>query len=138
MFKRVCKSVRDWLVAIIFLLIVAITWLGIIVVMSPVMTPVYIISLFKEELVLFGKKILFKSWHKNMLISGDQGANTLLGGSMDNHVSGRVGYNAILGNGVALKMEIVIDLIFKVLFKENNHSRNAIERDENYNKHWGG
>lgn len=85
-----------------------------------------------------GKPMLFKMWARNMFISQDQGANSMLGGSMDTHVSGRVGYHSLRGNGIALNMEKVINLIFRVFFRQKNHCRVSIENDEAYNKHWGG
>jgi hypothetical protein len=131
-------DLKNWFAAIVFLLIVVLFWLALFIAMSPLLIPVFLISLFKDEAVLLGKKIIFKQWARNMFISQDQGANAMLGGSMDNHVSGRVGYNAIRGNGIALKMEIVINLFFKIFFKQDNHCRAAIEFDEAYNKNWGG
>jgi len=127
----------NWFVAIVFLVIVVITWLLLFIAMSPVLLPVFLISKVKEEGTVFGKKVMFKSWALQMFISQDQGANTILGGSMDTHVSGRVGYQAIRGNGIALRMEKVINGYFKIFFKQDNHCRDAIEHDEPYHNNWG-
>ena len=129
---------KHWLIAILFLIIVVIVWALIFVVMSWALIPVFIVSKFKDDAVVFGKKVLFKSWAHNMFIAQDQAANALLGGSMDTHVSGRVGTNAIRGNKIALNMEKVINLVFKVFAGQENHCRVTIEKDEDYNKDWGG
>jgi hypothetical protein len=66
----------------------------------------------------------------NILISIDQFANTILGGSPDETISSRVGRNAIQGKKWALIAEKVINWIFWDLVKEENHCRNRIEWDE--------
>jgi len=129
---------KYWTIALLFLLIVVVFWILIFIPMSPVLVPVFIASKFKEEANIFGKKVLFKQWSLNMFLSQDQAANTILGGSMDTNVSGRVGYHAIRENGIALKMEVAINLLFKILFKQENHCRASIENDEYYNVNWGG
>jgi hypothetical protein len=128
----------EWLVAILFLMIIPVFWLAIALVMSPVLIPVLIISLFCERSKILGVKVLWRKWSYNMIVSQDQSVNTILGGSLDTSVSSRVGYRSELGNGVALKMEPVINLLFKVFAGQENHCRASIERDEVHNKNWGG
>jgi len=132
------KNIKSWAVAVILLSLVLLFWSVLFIAMSPILIPVTIASLFKDEVHFLGVNFKFLSWRYNMFISQDQGANAMLGGDMDTHVSGRVGRRAIKGNDIALKMETVINLLFKALFKESNHCRNAIEHDEKYNKNWGG
>lgn len=63
----------------------------------------------------------------NILIWIDQGFNTLLGGSPDHTISGRVGYNAMVHEKTwALLAEKVINTIF---FFDENHCRGSIEWD---------
>ncbi len=70
-----------------------------------------------------------KTYCKVLWIAADQTVNAATGGNMDHTISGRVGYNAILGNPVALELEKVIDFIFW-----KNHCREAVEKDEAYSQ----
>ena len=132
------KNFTQWFVAILFMVIVVVWWLTLFIVMSPALVPVYLISKVKEDVTVFGTYFNFKGWAYHMFISQDQAVNTILGGHMDTHVSGRVGFHAKRGNGIALKMELVIDYCFEKLLKQIGHCRNAIENDEIYSKGWGG
>jgi hypothetical protein len=66
-----------------------------------------------------------KQYLFNILIWIDQGANTLLGGSPDHTISGRVGWHALHGNKYAIFWEKVINQ----LFFDSHHCKNAIEFD---------
>lgn len=129
---------KHWAIAIVFLMVIVVFWSLLFIVMAVVLIPVTVASLFKDELHLFGVNFKFKSWRYNMFIAQDQAVNTLFGGAMDTHISGRVGIRAIDENGIALKMEKVINLLFRWLLKQENHCRTSIEHDEKYNKDWGG
>jgi hypothetical protein len=129
---------KHWFIALVFLIIVAVVWIVVFVAMSPFFMPVFIASKWKSEAVFLGVKMMFKSWSRNMFIVQDAAANTVLGGSRKKHVSGRVGYHSMRENGIAMKMEVVIDLIFKVLKNQDRHCRASIESGESYNVNWGG
>jgi len=132
------KNIKEWVVALLLLALVAVFWLLLFIAMSPVLGPVAAISIVKKEIEYKGMKFKFRSWAIQMLLAQDQGANSMLGGSRDTDISGRVGTKAIAGNGIALKMEKVIDLLFLVLLKERSHCRSVIEHDEKYHNHFGG
>ena len=131
------KNIAQWLVALVFMLIVVVCWSTLFVVMSPVVLPIYLISKVKPTATILGVTLNFKGWAYQMFIAQDQTTNTVLGGNMDTHVSGRVGYHAKRGNGIALKMELVIDYCFEKVLKQVGHCRVAIENDEKYSKVWG-
>lgn len=131
------KNIAQWFVATAFMLIVVFFWVLLFIVMSPVLIPVYLLSKVKEEATVFGVNFNIKGWAYHMFISQDQAVNTILGGNMDTHVSGRVGFHAKRGNGIALKMELVIDWCFEKVLKQVGHCRAAIENDEIYSKSWG-
>lgn len=62
----------------------------------------------------------------NILIWIDQGFNTILGGSPDHTISGRVGYHSLQGRPWAIIFEKIINAIF---FFDKDHCRNSIEWD---------
>lgn len=95
-------------------------------------------AIVKDESFIFGKVIDWKMWRYNLWIADDQNVNAMLGGDRDITVSSRVGYNARRGNGIALKMEVVINLLFKLAINQDDHCQASIERDEQHNKNWGG
>ena len=129
---------KHWAIALLFLLIVVLVWSLVFTAMSPFLIPVFIKSKYKDEGMIFGKKAMYKAWAKNMFIVQDQAANTVLGGSMKKHVSGRVGYLAIAENPIAMKMAVVIDAYFRVFHGQKNHSRVSVEAGYPYNENWGG
>jgi hypothetical protein len=132
------KWIGEWVTALFFLLLVVYFWLGPTVLKAPLILIAFIISKFKKKSIIFGKKVRWGEWAYNMFIADDQNANAALGGNRDITVSSRVGYNAKRGNGIALKMEKVINLGFLVFAKQKDHCRVSIEVDEQHNKEWGG
>lgn len=70
-----------------------------------------------------------RTYAKVLWIAADQTVNASTGGNMDHTISGRIGYNAILGNKTALELEKVVDFIFW-----KNHCREAVEKDEAFSQ----
>ena len=132
------KNIKHWAYASALLLLVFILWAYLIITKLFVILPVSIIAIKRDYSVIFGKCINWKQWRYNLWISDDQNVNAMLGGDRDITVSSRVGFNAKRGNEIALKMEKVIDLLFKITINQDNHCRASIERDETHNKNWGG
>ena len=71
-----------------------------------------------------------KDYALNVWIGIDQLGAALLGRNPDVTISSDVGYHAERGNKTALILEKVINAIFYHVAGEQNHCRNAIERDE--------
>lgn len=63
----------------------------------------------------------------NIMISIDQLCNAILFGNVDHTISGRVGYNALLGSFWALYAQELINLLF---FFDKDHCYTSIEWDE--------
>lgn len=132
------KQLKEWLYAAILLIVVFFLWFWFSFTKGFILIPVYAMSKIKDESIILGKRIDWGRWAYNMFISDDQATNAVLGGDRDITVSSRVGYNAKRGNGIALKMEVVIDWLFLKLKSQKDHCRASIERDEKHNKNWGG
>lgn len=136
--KSLIDSAKEWLAAIVLLVLIVVLWAWFTLAKSLILIPVYIVSKFKDESVILGKRVNWAMWARNMFLSDDQSVNAVLGGDRDITISSRVGYNAIFGNGIALKMELVIDWLFYITTGQKQHCRASVERDEKHNKKWGG
>ena len=105
---------------------VALTWLFFIVVMSPVQLPLTLLR--KERGTTVGDYV-YGLW-----IAQDQMVNALHRGNPDVTVSSKVGYMSEEGSKTARAMEKVIDFLFYVAVKQENHCQVSIERDEQHYK----
>jgi hypothetical protein len=132
------NDIREWCFASVYLVLIVYFWGMSTLVKLPVILPVFLMSKFTDKSEVLGKQVYWGKWAYNMFISDDQSANTVLGGDRDITVSSRVGFNAKEGNPIALRMEIVIDYLFYVFAKQENHCRVSLEIDEKHNKDWGG
>lgn len=70
---------------------------------------------------------MFKKYILSVLVGVDQLVNAILFGSNDHTISGRVGYNSLLGKRWAIYAEVIIDTLF---FFDERHCYNSIEWDE--------
>ena len=111
----------NWIKAKILLLLIVITWLFLIVVMSPLQIPCTLITIFTGRL----KRYTWGLW-----IGQDQQVNAIFNGNPDITISSRVGYMSQQGSKTARYMEIVIDWLFYKIAKQKNHCFVSIEKDE--------
>lgn len=120
------NKVLNILRASINLLAIAFIWLIHISVPLVSCLVVIIINLIKQE-----DGFNIKEYIVEVLYSQDQLVNTILCGTPDTTISGRVGYWSLQGDEVAGYMEKVINLLF---FFQPNHCQLAIEDDEDHGK----
>ena len=117
----------NWIKAKILLLLllleIVLTWLFLIVVMSPLQIPCTLITIFTGRL----KRYTWGLW-----IGQDQLVNAILKGNPDITISSRVGYMSLNGSKTARSMEIVIDWLFYKIAKQQNHCFVSIEKDEEH------
>ena len=112
--------------SIFILLMIAIIWLSLIIVSSPMLLPVCILAI---------KYPYFKRWRYNMLIGQDNGINAFFfNGNPDISISSRVGWMAENGSKTARYMAVVIDFMFYISIGQENHCHVSIERDEDHTK----
>jgi hypothetical protein len=123
------NHLRDYIVVTFLLLIVATFWVAFILIKSIVLVPVGIMAICTKESQLFGTKIEWRRWLRDMVISDNQSVNTMLGGDRNVSISSRVGHHAVQGNSMALKMEKFINIIF---FWEDNHCRKCSKNNQKF------
>lgn len=135
--KHFLKWLVEWAAALILLALIIFFWACATIPKLPILIPVYITSKFTDKTRILGVDVHWHGWARNMFLSDDQAANATLGGSMDNTCSSRIGHNAARGSRIALKMELLTDMYFRLTTGQKNHCRVSIERDEKHNKNWG-
>lgn len=107
----------------LILISIALIWLYIILVLSPLIVPVTIFAIIFSGL----KRYRYSLW-----ISTDQLVNAIHNGNPDVTISSKVGYMAERGSKTAQTMASVIDLLFKLAVGQENHCQASIERDEEH------
>ena len=115
---------KSWLKAKALLLSVAICWLLLIILMSPIQLPLTLLR--KPRSTLIGR------YTYGLWIGQDQLVNAIHAGNPDITVSSKVGYMSQQGSKTARAMEIVIDWLFYVATKQENHCYVSIEKDEKH------
>jgi hypothetical protein len=122
------KEFAAFIAAYLLLISVVFWWVLLVFLLSPIQVPVTLASIFCKA---------FKGWAYHIFIGEDQMVNTLHGGNMDTHVSGRVGFHAQRGSSIAAHMERPINLLFWAIKRQENHCRASIEHDEIYHLRMG-
>lgn len=112
-----------WLKAKILLIAIALVWLFLIAVMSPLQLPVTLLAMPFKRL---------RQYRYGLWISQDQLVNAIFGGNPDVTVSSKVGYMALQGSATATYMAKVIDWLFYVAVGQINHCYASIEKDEEH------
>ena len=108
----------------LFLFSIAVIWLVMIVLLSPVQMPVTLLAIKLPKL---------RAYRYGLWIAQDQFINALFMGNPDVTISSKVGYMAREGSETAKKMAVVIDWMFWVTIKQENHCAASIEHDEKHN-----
>lgn len=108
----------------LLLLSVAVTWLVLITLMSPLQLPLTLLGRSRGTRI---GRYTYGLW-----IGQDQLVNAIHAGNPDVTISSKVGYMAEQGSATAQRMEIVIDWLFYKAVKQENHCRVSIEKDEEH------
>lgn len=109
--------------SLFFLCSVAVVWLVLIVLMSPVQIPVTIAAYWHQPL---------RRYRYGLWIAQDQMVNAIHGGNPDVTVSSQVGWMAMQGNKTAIGMAYFIDFLFFIAIGQRDHCRASIEHDEDH------
>lgn len=115
---------KSYLKAKALLLSVALWWLFLITLMSPIQVPLTLLR--KPRSTVLGR-YTYGIW-----MAQDQYVNAIHAGNPDITISSRVGYMSLQGSKTARGMEIVIDKLFYLAVKQENHCRVSIEKDEKH------
>lgn len=115
------KNLYHWLKAVTLLSIIFVMWTAFVAVQS---FSLIVAAIFAYPMPEF--RLLLRS----ILLGQDQLINTFLGGYWKTTISSEIGGNAIKGSGTALKMERVVNWIFKFTVNQDNHCRVSIEPDD--------
>jgi hypothetical protein len=114
---------KTWLKAKLILLGILITWICLIVLMSPFQVPLTLSAIFIKR---------FRLYNYHFWIWQDQGINVIFGGNPDITISSKVGYMALNGSKTAQSMEVVIDWLFYITVRQVDHCRVSIELRERH------
>jgi hypothetical protein len=113
-------TIGSWLKAKALILSVGATWLFFILVMLPLIGPVTVLAIWFKQL----RPYRYRLW-----IGQDQLVNVIHNGDPDHTISGRVGHMSLQGSKTAAVMERIIDWMFYVAIKQEQHCRKSIEWD---------
>lgn len=114
-----------WVKAKLLLISIAIVWLYVLVAISWLIIPVTLAAIKFESL----RRFRYGLW-----IATDQLVNAIHNGNPDVTVSSKVGYMAEHGSKTATAMAYIIDLLFYIAIRQENHCAVSIERDEEHYK----
>jgi hypothetical protein len=109
--------------AILLLLAVALVWLG-----ETLLTRMGLWRVVITILAQPFKKL--RPYAFNMWVVSDQYVNTYFGGNPDHTISGRIGVNAMRGREGYMLAEKIVDGLFYLVIRQENHCRKSIEPDE--------
>mgnify|MGYP000232193139 CR=1 FL=1 len=77
--------------------------------------------------------LLLRAYAFNLFVSVDILANAIIGGDPGETVSSRAGKGKLKGQPVHTFLSRVIDLIFEMLFSQEDHCVNSVQHDEGKN-----
>jgi hypothetical protein len=123
----------EWLLVTFILVFILFLWVFLAASKVLVMLPVGIVALFKEKSVVLGTTVCWRVWFSSMVRADNHNINTALGGDRNTSLSNRVGTQALKGVSMAIKLQSAINLLF---FWENNHCKEAINKDRTNLKSW--
>lgn len=74
--------------------------------------------------------LILRAYVFNLLVGLDQFANAVIGGDPGETISSRAGKGKLKGQPVHTFLAGVIDILFEMLFSQENHCVKAIQHDE--------